>query len=150
MSTQLVIFPQFHNGRHSLFSTNPNEFIVNGITFAALSTSASYDSPNTANVTLDAMTNAAPTVANTWLRFRTTTGGTPALPTNTSGNLVLNSIAALTFSGVYQELSNLTVGQAYTVTISISTPSTGSLAINLYNGTTPNGGANLFQAAVKV
>ena len=148
MSTQLVIFPQFHNGRHSLFSTNPNEFIVNGITFAALSTSASYDSPNTANVTLDAMTNAAPTVSNTWLRFRTTTGGTPALPTNTSGNLVLNSIAALTFSGVYQELSNLTVGQAYTVTISISTPSTGSLAINLYNGTTPNGGANLFQASV--
>ena len=148
MSTQLVIFPQFHNGRHGLFSTNPNEFVVNGITFAALSTGSSYDSPNITTPTLDVMTNAPPTVANTWFRYRTTTGGTPALPTNTLGDLHLNSIAALTTSGVYQELSNLTVGQAYTVTISISFPSTGVLAINLYNGTTQNGGANLFQASV--
>ena len=148
MSTQLIIYPQTHNGQYNTLSANSNEFIVNGINFTALSLSTSYDTTNTGNSTLDAMVNAPPTMSNTWFRFRTTVGGTPALPTNTSGNLVLNSIAAVTFSGVYQMLSNLTVGQSYTITISVSTPSTGVLAINLYNGTTPNGGANLFQASV--
>jgi hypothetical protein len=134
MSIQLILYPQSYEGSFNAISANPNEFVVNGINFSnpPLSTSSSYDSLFNAIVVVDALTN-QPAVINTWVRYRSTTFGTPALPTNTSGNVVFNSGAFSSRSGIYQKLSNLVIGTNYTITINVSTTGTGSIVIGVYN-----------------
>ena len=101
MSVQLIIYPQHFNGEFNAISTNPNEFLVNGINFNGLSTASSHDSAVTSLSTI--LASASPTIPNTWFRFRYIGSSTPALPTNTSGNLVLNSVASSPYiTGVYQ------------------------------------------------
>ena len=136
MSVQLILYPQSYEGAFNAISANPNEFVVNGINFSnpPLSTSSSYDSLYNAIAVVDALTN-QPAVINTWVRYRSTTFGTPALPTNTSGNVVFNSGAFSSRSGIYQKLSNLVIGTNYTITINVSTTGTGSIVIGVYNGT---------------
>ena len=135
MSVQLIVYPQNYEGQYNAFSTSATEALVNGINFTGLGSTTSYDS-SAANTTLDVLTNEPPSIANTWYRFRTTSSGTPTLPTVTTGNLVLNSTTTLTLSGVYQRLTNLTVGQQYTFTINISTPAAnGSIVVSAFNGT---------------
>jgi len=135
MSVQLIVFPQSHNGQFSSISTFANEFVVDGINFNSINTSSSYDS-SAASVIVDALTNAAPSVVNTWFRFRSTSTGTPTLPTEITNNLTLYSVTTLTLSGVYQKLSGLVVGTTYEMTIDLSTTGTGSVIIGAYNGTT--------------
>ena len=137
MSVQLILYPQSFNGEINNLSYSPDELLVNGLYFTNLSSSASYDASvsSAGNLILAVLTNSPPTTVNTWYRFRNTYYGTPALPTNNSaGNLVLNSLAALSLTGIYQKLSNLTIGQSYTVTINITTPSVGIVGIYIYNG----------------
>jgi hypothetical protein len=45
MSVQLILYPQSYQGAFNAISTDPNEFVVNGINFSnpPLSTSSSYD-----------------------------------------------------------------------------------------------------------
>jgi hypothetical protein len=43
MSVQLILYPQSYEGAFNAISTDPNEFVVNGISFTGLSTSSSYD-----------------------------------------------------------------------------------------------------------
>jgi hypothetical protein len=109
MSVQLILYPQTYEGQYNSISANTNEFVVNGINFTDLSTSSSYDSSLSTYAINNALTN-QPAVTNTWVRYRSTTFGTPALPTNTSGNVVFNSGAFISRSGIYQKLSNLVIG----------------------------------------
>ena len=134
MSVQLIVYPQNFEGQFNAISSNANEFVVNGINFSGLDLSSSYDLLTT-DIS-DVILNAPPTITNTWYRFRSTILGTPTLPIVTAGNLVLNSTTTLTISGVYQSLTNLTVGQIYNVTIDISTTASGSILVNSWNGTT--------------
>ena len=134
MSVQLIVYPQNYDGQFNAISSNANEFVVNGINFSGLDLSSSYDLLTTA--ISDVILNAPPTITNTWYRFRSTILGTPTLPIVTAGDLVLNSTTTLTISGVYQSLTNLTVGQIYNVTIDISTTASGSILVNSWNGTT--------------
>ena len=90
MSVQLIVYPQNYEGQYNAFSTSATEAVVNGINFAALDNTTSYDS-SAANVSLDVLANEPPLIVNTWYRFRSTSTGTPSLPTVTSGNLILNS-----------------------------------------------------------
>jgi hypothetical protein len=141
MSVQLILYPQTYEGTSNVISANPNEFVVNGINFTGLSTSSSYDTLATTfaiNVSLIAQ----PAATNTWVRYRSTSYGTPALPTNTSGNVVFNSGAFSSRSGIYQKLSNLVIGQIYTITINVSTTGTGLIVTNIYNGTSLVTGQN--------
>ena len=139
MSVQLIVYPQNYEGQYNAFSTSATEALVNGIYFTGLGSTTSYDS-SAANTYLDVLTNEPPSIANTWYRYRTTSLGTPTLPTVTSGNLVLNSTTTLTLSGVYQRLTNLTIGQQYTFTINISTPAAnGSIVVSAFDGTSPLG-----------
>jgi hypothetical protein len=126
MSVQLILYPQTYEGQYNSISANANEFVVNGINFTGLSTSSSYDTLYNAIAVVDALTN-QPAVTNTWVRYRSTASGTPALPTNTSGNVVFNSGAFSSRSGIYQKLSNLVIGTNYTITIDVSTTGTGSI-----------------------
>ena len=136
MSVQLIVFPQNYDGQYNAFSTSATEAVVNGINFTGLGSTTSYDS-SAANVSLDVLANEPPSVVNTWYRFRSTSSGTPSLPTVTAANLVLNSTTTSTVSGVYQQLTNLSVGQQYTFTINISTPAAnGSIIVSAFDGVT--------------
>ena len=136
MSTQLIIFPQSHNGQYNILSGGPNEYVVNGIFFSGLATAPSYDSTSSSAVLVSALLNAAPNVINSWYRYRGTFYGTPSLPTDSSGNVLLNSGAFTSQSGIYQRLSNLTIGQQYNCTIDVVTGGTGAIVTEFYNGTT--------------
>jgi hypothetical protein len=139
MSVQLILYPQSYEGAFNAISTDPNEFVVNGISFSNLSTSSSYDTALTGTASIVAALTNQPAVTNTWVRYRSTAAGTPALPTNTSGDVVFNSGAFSSRSGIYQKLSNLVAGTNYTITINVSTTGTGSIRINFFNGTTQLG-----------
>ena len=134
MSVQLIVFPQSYEGQYSSIASTANDFIVDGINFNTINTSSSYDS-SSATVIADTLTNAPPTQVNTWFRFRSTSAGTPTIPTELSGNLTLLSVATLTVSGVYQKLSNLVVGTTYEMVVDLSTTGTGSILTGAFNGT---------------
>ena len=135
MSVQLIVYPQNYEGQYNAFSTSTTEAVVNGINFTGLGSATSYDS-SAANVSLDVLANQPPSVVNTWYRFRSTSSGTPSLPTVTLGNLVLNSVTTQSWTGVYQQLSNLTVGQGYTITVETSASTTGVIVFQMFNGST--------------
>ncbi len=126
MSVQLIVFPQ---------TALTNEFVIDGTSFNTINTSSSYDSSAT-NIIDDTLTNAAPSVSNTWFRFRSTATGTPTLPGEVSGGLTLYSTTTSTLSGVYQKLSNLVIGTTYEIVLNLSTTGTGFVINNIYNGTT--------------
>ena len=140
MSVQLIVYPQIYDGQYNSISTTSGEFVVDGINFSTINSASSYDSltPPTGNVIADVLTNANPSAVNTWYKFRSTKTGTPTLPTQTSNNLVLNTVTPLSTSGVYQKLSNLTVGQQYTLTVNISTAVAGIAQIGAFNGSNNN------------
>jgi len=137
MSLQLIIYPQYYTGQFNAVSTNPNQFVVNGINFSGFNSTSSYNS-SSVNVALDTLSNQPPTVLNTWYRFRGTLVGTPALPVVSGGQIILNSVvptALFVVSGVYQRMSGLTIGQSYTIKINLSIAATGNLQLGVYNGT---------------
>ena len=149
MSVQLIVYPQSYDGQFNSITSVANEFVVDGINFATINASSSYDSPS-GNVIVNALTNQQPSIINSWYRFRSTSAGTPDLPLETSGKLVLESAIGSTFCGVYQRLSNLVVGTTYEMVIDLDQVSAGGFVVTAaYNGTTmisqPLNGANQSQ-----
>jgi len=135
MSTQLILYPQNYNGQYNFTSTSAlNEFVVEGINFATLNTTSSHDS-STLSLDTEAITALWPLTVNTWYRLRYPASAPPALPVESGGNLVFNSIATSTYSGVFQRLSSLTIGQSYDVTITLPALSVGTMRIRMFNGT---------------
>ena len=136
MSVQLIVYPQSYEGIFNAFSGNPTEALVNGINFLGLDNTGTYTTTS-ATPYVDVLTNAPPLIVNTWYRFRKNTGVTPAFPTVSAGNLVLES-GGVSITGVYQQLSNLTAGQLYIVTINVSTPqSGGTVVVGAFDGIVP-------------
>ena len=72
MSIQLIVYPQSFNGQYNSISTISGQFVVDGTNFNSINTSSSYDSTNISNPVLQTLTNAPPSIINTWYRFRTT------------------------------------------------------------------------------
>ena len=146
MSVQLILYPQSYEGVFNAFSGNPYEAIVNGISFTDLDNTGTYTSTS-GTPYVDTITNATPTSVNTWYRYRV---GASAFPTVTLADLVLNSLGngSSEPTGIYQKMSNLTIGQQYTLTINISTQAAnGSLANRFFDGLTPQGGITTFSTA---
>ena len=85
MSVQLIVYPQSYEGGYNVISSSTTEFIVNGINFNALGVTATYSSPS-ATPFLDTFINAPATTQNTWFRFISTTAGTPAFPSVSTGS----------------------------------------------------------------
>ena len=132
MSTQLILYPQHHNGQYNFTSiSSANSFLVDGLNFSSLNTSSSHDS---ATILLDseAINALAPLTVNTWYRLRYPDTAPPALPVESGGNLVFNSIATQTYSGVFQRLSSLTIGQAYDVTVTVASAGVGRMLIRTF------------------
>jgi len=149
MSVQLIVYPQSYEGIFNAFSGNPTEALVNGINFSGLDNTGTYTTTS-ATPYVDVLTNAPPSIVNTWYRFRKNMAGTPAFPTVSAGNLILES-GGISITGVYQQLSNLTAGQLYIVTINVSIPvaSGGTVTVGAFDGTVAQGSstynANLTQ-----
>jgi hypothetical protein len=146
MSVQLILYPQSYEGVFNAFSGNPYEAIVNGISFTDLDNTGTYTSTS-GTPYVDTITNATPTSVNTWYRYRV---GASAFPTVTLADLVLNSLGngSSEPTGIYQKMSNLTIGQQYTVTINISTQAAnGFLANRFFDGLTPQGSISTFSTA---
>ena len=146
MSVQLILYPQSYEGVFNAFSGNPTEAIVNGISFTDLDNTLTYTSTS-GTPYVDTITNATPSSVNTWYRYRV---GASAFPTVTLADLVLNSLGngSSEPTGIYQKMSNLTIGQQYTLTINISTQAAnGSLANRFFDGLTPQGGITVFSTA---
>ena len=147
MSVQLILYPQSYEGVYNAFSGSPYEAIVNGISFTDLDNTGTYTTTS-ATPYVDTLTNAPPSIINTWYRFRKNLSGTSAFPTVSLANLVLESDNA-NITGVYQQLSNLTIGQPYVVTINISTPQAGGLVVvGAFDGITPQGSSTSYSSNV--
>ena len=135
MSVQLILYPQSYEGVYNAFSGSPYEAIVNGISFTDLDNTQTYTTTS-ATPFVDTLTNEPPSIINTWYRFRKNLSGTSAFPTVSSGNLVLES-GNVNITGVYQQLTNLTIGQPYIATINVSTTqSGGTVEVGAYDGIT--------------
>ena len=135
MSVQLIVYPQSYDGQTAAISNSPTEFIVNGINFSNLGSSTAYTS-GILPPYVDTLTNSPTTIPNTWYRFRNNTGGTPNYPSLVSGSLILESVVGSgSLTGVYQRLTNLVIGQQYTITINLSVSTTGSIITQIANGT---------------
>ena len=137
MSVQLIVYPQSYNGTYNAVASSSTEFLVNGINFNNLVNTGTYQS--TANPPYqDVLDNAPASILNTWYRFRL--DGVVAYPSVSAGSLVLNSISGASFVGVYQRLSNLTIGAQYTITINLSVATTGLFITQISDGNTIYGG----------
>jgi len=137
MSLQLIVYPQIYNGYSSTFSQT-GEFCVDGSTFNALDNTIhpTCTVPSSAsNVIVSALSSHPPNYINDWYRYRSSSSGTPTVPTVISGGVTLYSVATLTLSGIYQRLSNLVIGTNYEMTINLSTTGTGFVLTSAYNGT---------------
>ena len=144
MSTQLILYPQTYQGQYTTNATSVfNQYIVNGIGFTGLD-STSLHNTNNIHPSQDAITNAPPSVLGNWYRYTTIVGGVwgavtaPALATGS----ILLSVNASTEgrTGVYQQLSGLSVGGVYDIKILIATAQIGILNIEMYSGTVQNSG----------
>jgi hypothetical protein len=135
MSTQLILYPQNYDGTYTDI-TNYNELVVDGSIFTSINASTSY---TTALWQYNFLAANPPASVNTWYRYRVTLASMPALPIETGGNLILNSVAqtgtTLSISGVYQKLSNLTVGVSYTLRANVTTAD-GTVNLAIINGDT--------------
>jgi hypothetical protein len=134
MSVQLILYPQSYNGQYNHISNVASEKLVDGISFNSINTSSSADISSTSPQAQIAA--APPNLMNTWYRSRSTVSGTPALPDATLGDLYLYSVVGTTSSGVYQKLSNLTVGQNYNLFLEFDNTASGQIVLSVYNGNT--------------
>ena len=131
MSVQLIVYPQNYDGQSTAISNSPTEFLVNGINFNNLNSTPTYQSAVNPPYQ-DVFNNAPASIPNAWYRFRL--NGVVAYPSVSAGSLVLNSLSGESFVGVYQRLTNLVVGQQYTITINLSAATTGFLVTQIADG----------------
>jgi hypothetical protein len=137
MSTQLILYPQTYDGTYNSVATPVmTEFVADGINFTDINIASCFDMPGGTIAQTQILTQQPPLIANTWYKWRSTSP-TPACPTETGNNLVLNAVASApaSGSGVYQKLDNLVVGVSYTFQCTFDVPSVGIQYIRVYSGT---------------
>jgi hypothetical protein len=129
MSIQLAVFPQTYLD---------NQILVDGINFFGVNGASNTDSTVTSNATLSLMQANPPTTPNIWYKFRLTAYGTPAVATESGGDVTLNSSGVATGfgtrCGIYQKLSGLIVGEDYTAKIQFAAGQPNNIFIIRVNG----------------
>lgn len=124
MSVQLILYPQKYDGSYSATTSyQTNEYVADNVLFIGVVLSSVHNT-TAANPTNHAVIN-NPTTQG-WKRFRTNGGswGTPDAPT-IAGQLILDSASTISQSGVYQLITNLTIGQEYDIKVNISQAASG-------------------------
>ena len=126
MSVQLILYPQSYGGQFNEISSSSSEAVVNGINFVNLNDTTTYTSPEIVPYE-DTLINEPASIINTWYRFRK---GTIDYPTALLGNVTFKPQE---ISGVYQTISNLTIGNQYTITVNIPTAiAGGNIDVGVY------------------
>lgn len=144
MSVQLVLYPQNHEGQYNSISQGvTTDFIVDGINFSTVNSSSTYEavSPTFNNMILNAPT----TVPNTWYRARTIQAPTVTPYATMSGNKITfgagsNAVGDPSNSYLYQRMTDLIIGQEYTITAEIeSMDFGGAFSVIVYMGAVSTG-----------
>jgi hypothetical protein len=117
MSVQLILKPQNVQGFTNDVSYITSDMVSNGATFNGVDVATGYTATS-GNVIEEVLLNAPATIPNTWYKFKQT--ASVSFPTTTSGNLVFTNDPEDNLIGIYQQLTDLIVGQVYTVTIYLS------------------------------
>ena len=144
MSTQLIVYPQNYNGQYNFISnptTTITSFVSNGQNFSGISSTTLY-STDALKPALAAIVNEHPYIVNTWYRFTTIVGppgnwGAVTAPALAINKLELSVGSTEGHTGVYQQLTGLTVGSLYSFKIAITTGQVGDIYIATY---LPNSG----------
>ena len=136
MSTQLILYPQNHEGQYNSTATPTfNQYVVNGINFTGLNGTNLH---NTTDIdpSGDSINNSPPAVLGNWYRYATTGGSWAAVPPPllNGANVLMFSQPTAAHSGIYQQLSGLAIGASYDVVINIATPAVGILTVKTYTG----------------
>ena len=119
MSVQLILQPQNIQGFSNSISVITSEMVTNGVNFGGVNT-ATDSLITSSNIFQDILDNHPATILNTWYRFKS--DALASYPTESSGNLSFTQLAdPSVFTGIYQQMTNLIVGQVYGATI--NTPS---------------------------
>ena len=129
MSTQLILYPQNYKGSYSSVNSTSNQILVNGTYFTGLNSTTLL---TTASVTPwnAAIIQEPANILGDWYRY-TNTG--VVAPQAASNNLYFSNNGT-EHSGIYQQISGLSVGGIYDVGINIQTPAVGTLTIKTYSG----------------
>ncbi len=139
MSVQLILYPQNYEGQYSAISTPFFTEYVSDYSFniGTLGTGFSGSASTQAQI-LSSM----PAPINVWQQFNTTGGlGVSDAATVGSGKITIDCADSGTssFSGIYQLISNLTIGSTYIVKVQRLAGTTGLTAIGLSSPFTNNG-----------
>ena len=140
MSVQLIVYPQSYDGVYNSTSYPiPLEYVVNGGVFSGLNSTSLYGYNGIqTDVQLKAINSAPPTIPNTWYRYHTSGGPyyyNIAQPQAVGGNVYLSGayVTDPNHSGIYQKLSNLTVGVNYTITVEFDSSDDGDFWFKMYD-----------------
>ena len=144
MSVQLILFPQNYEGRMSTFTGDPNQIVVNGTSFNGLSIASSTTTGSIAlgGIVLNMVTANPATVPNTWYRYRYGQGGVfPDLPTDSGNNAIFDIISLNGVSGIYQRVTNLTIGTQYKFSVIFGSFTAGKVQLYDVRSSSVVGGA---------
>lgn len=147
MSVQLILFPQNYEGRMSTFTGDPNQIVVNGTSFNGLSIASSTTTGSIAlgGIVLNMVTANPATVPNTWYRYRYGQGGVfPDLPTDSGNNAIFDIISQNGISGIYQRVTNLTIGTQYKFSVIFGSFTAGKVQLFDVRSGSVLGGAFVF------
>ena len=121
MSVQLILYPQRYDGSYSATTTQQTtQYVADNVWFYGVSSATVYGTGSAVNPTNQAVVNNSAT--QSWKTFRTSGGtwGTPDAPTGGATGLVLDSASTISQSGVYQIITNLTIGQQYDIKVNLT------------------------------
>tara|TARA_Y100001972_G_scaffold42128_1_gene51957 strand:- start:1372 stop:4026 length:2655 start_codon:yes stop_codon:yes gene_type:complete len=138
-NTQLILYPQFAIGNNGFsFTSTQVQYLANSSFTSALQNSIQVSTSNPLGAAIS--TNAS--LIGNWQGFSTDSSvfAAASVPFVSSGNLNLpSSGSALSFSGVYQTVDNLTIGADYEIFIKHAPSITGFTIIGQNNFTHTNG-----------
>jgi len=138
-NTQLILYPQFAVGNNGFsFTSTQVQYLANSSFTSALQNSTQVGTSNP----LGAAISANASLIGNWQGFSTDSSvfAAASVPFVSSGNLNLpSSSSALSFSGVYQTVDNLTIGANYEIFIKHAPSITGFTIIGQNNFTHTNG-----------
>ena len=142
MSVQLILFPQNYQGQYSVTSTPFFNEYVSDYSFN-IGTLGTGFSGNVISLSDLLNSNTLPAPTNIWQQFNSIGGsvGVANVSTTTGGKVVIDcaNSGTASLSGIYQLISNLTIGATYEVKIQRLAGTTGLTTIGFANQFTNNG-----------
>ena len=140
MNTKLILYPQNYQGVNSIISANPDEMLVDGVNFATMNNAPALDTTYVSSMPpIQIMLQQPATIPNTWYRARTASPQ-PTLPSSSNGSLTMSIPSGGGQVAIYQNMTSLTVGTSYTVTLNLTTTDTGVINIYFFSGAAVIGG----------